>query len=125
MNKNIKFKVIFKKLKKPFFLTLLSFMFTIVFFSTVVLANPPGLKGTEPKIVSGTFNLLQAATGWLTVLIPPGAGLFLGFHAWQKSLTDDQAVIAEKNKLMKNVLIGAAIATTATSLAWAVLSFYV
>jgi len=110
--------------KKLFILSFLTLVFTAA-FCTTVFANPPGSTGSEPKLISGTFNLLKAATGWLTVLIPPGAGLFLGFHAWQKSMTDDQSVIAEKNKLMKNVLIGAAIAETASSMAWVVLQFYV
>jgi len=127
MLKNMKIKAI--KIKKTIFVTLSSLVFSMFYFTssfaaTAVPSNPPGLAGGEPKLVSGTFNLLTAASGWLAILIPPGAGLFLGYHAWQKSLTEDHAVIAEKNKLMKNVLIGAAIAETATSLAWAVLKFY-
>lgn len=83
-----------------------------------------GVYASQPKIVSGTVNLLQNATTWLAILIPLGAGLFLGFHAFMKSISDDQAVIAEKNKMMKNVLIGAVIATTASGLASFILNYY-
>lgn len=77
-----------------------------------------------PKLVTGTVNLFKAATTWLLLIIPVGAGAVLGYQALQKSLTDDSAVIAEKNKMMKNVLIGAAIAETAAGLVTVVLSFY-
>ena len=79
---------------------------------------------TQPKLVSGTVALFQAITGWLLVIIPVGAGAVLGYHALQKSLSDDQAVIAEKNKQMKNVIIGAAIAETASGLVTVILGFY-
>jgi hypothetical protein len=78
----------------------------------------------QPKIVTGTVNLFKAASGWLLLIIPVGAGLFVGFHALQKSLTDDQAVIAEKNKLIKNTVIGAIIAETASGLITVILGFY-
>jgi hypothetical protein len=77
-----------------------------------------------PKIVTGTVALFQAATTWLLLIIPVGAGAVLGYQALQKSLTDDSAVIAEKNKMMKNVIIGAAIAETASGLVTVLLSFY-
>lgn len=108
--------VISKKVKKisaavvSFCLTVLS-MFSLSF-------------AAQPKLISGTVALLSAVSGWLLLIIPVGAGAFLGYQALQKSLTDDQAVIAEKNKLMKNTLVGAAIAMTADGLATLVLSFY-
>lgn len=79
---------------------------------------------TQPKLVSGTVALFKAITGWLLLIIPVGAGAVLGYHALQKSLSDDQAVIAEKNKQMKNVIIGAAIAETASGLVTIILGFY-
>lgn len=82
------------------------------------------VHAATPKLVSGTIDLFKAATGWLTLIIPSGAGVFLAYHATQKALSDDQAVIAEKNKLMKNVIIGAAVATTASGLATIILGFY-
>lgn len=79
---------------------------------------------TAPKLVTGTVELFKTATTWLLIIIPVAAGLYLGFHALMKSLAEDNAVIAEKNKLMKNVLIGAAIAEGASGLVTVVLSFY-
>lgn len=86
------------------------------------MANP--VYAGQPKLVSGTVALFQAATGWLLLIIPVGAGAVLGYTALQKSLTDDHAVLAEKNKMMKNVIIGAAIAETASGLVTALLAFY-
>lgn len=77
-----------------------------------------------PKLITGTVALFQSATTWLLLIIPVGAGFVLGYQALQKSLTEDQAIIAEKNKMMKNVIIGAAIAETASGLVTIVLSFY-
>lgn len=90
---------------------------------TLLTTGKPVLAG-QPKLVSGTVALFNAGTGWLLVLIPVAAGCVLGYTALQKSLTDDHAVVAEKNKMMKNVLIGAAIAESAAGLVTAVLAFY-
>ena len=109
---------LFSKKCKFVFSSVVSFSFTfLVMYSPVFAAAPP-------KLISGTVSLLSAVSRWLLLIIPVGAGAFLGYQALQKSLTDDQAVIAEKNKLMKNTLIGAAIAMTADGLATLVLSFY-
>ncbi len=90
---------------------------------TLVMASAT-TAAAQPKIVSGTVDLFKAASGWLLLIIPVGAGLFVGYHALQKSLTDDQAVIAEKNKLIKNTIIGAIIAMTADGLITIILGFY-
>ncbi len=95
-----------------------------VFTALYVFTTNISYAYASPKIVSGTVNLLKSVTGWLLLIIPVGAGAFLGYQALQKSMTDDQAVIAEKNKLMKNTLIGAAIAVTADGLATLFLSYY-
>ena len=92
-------------------------------FLVLVLCLTAVSVGT-PTLISGTQRLFQAVTGWLLILIPVGAGAVLGWQAFQKSLTDDQAIIAEKNKVMKNVIIGAAVAETASGLVTAILSFY-
>jgi len=93
---------------------------TIVSLMLTVTTSAAG----TPVLVTGTLSLFQAATTWLLLIIPVGGGLFLGYHALMKALTDDQAVIADKNKLMKNVLIGLAIAETASGLVTVILSFY-
>lgn len=100
--------------------------YNIMLLSTMILMGISTQSyATTPKLVTGTVDLFKTATTWLLLIIPVGAGLFLGYHALQKSLSDDQGVIAEKNKLMKNVLIGSAVATTASGLVTIVLSFYV
>lgn len=107
-----------KNLKKP----LVSIgTFVVVFLLTVVFAFA---AGDTPKIVSGTVDLFTAASGWLMLIIPIASSAVLGFFAWQKSVTDDQAIISEKNRLMKNVLIGAIIAETSSSLVYTILKFY-
>lgn len=78
----------------------------------------------QPKLVSGTIALLKAASGWLLLIIPVGAGLFVAYHAIQKAMTDDEAVIAQKNKLIKNTVIGAIIAECANGLITVILGFY-
>lgn len=105
-----------RKFENTFKVMLMGVLISTMYFQTAY--------ATQPKIVSGTVNLLKNATSWLMILIPLGAGLFLGFHAFMKSISDDQAVIAEKNKMMKNVLIGAVIATTASGLATFILNYY-
>jgi len=79
---------------------------------------------TTPKIVSGTQKLLTDATGWLTLLIPIGGGLFLAYQAFLKSMATDEAEKSAKNKLMKNVLIGVIIATSASGLVKTLLAYY-
>ncbi|HHV30704.1 MAG TPA: hypothetical protein GXX73_14200 [Clostridium sp.] len=78
----------------------------------------------DPKLITGTVNLFKQVTKWLLLIIPVGAGAFAGWHAFQKSMSDDEAVIAQKNKLIKNTIIGAAIAVTADGLITAILAFY-
>ena len=101
---------------KSFRIFILSLLTSFVHYSVSYAATP--------RIVTGTYDLLQAATGWLLIIIPVGAGLFVGFHALQKSMTEDQAVIAEKNKLIKNTIISAIVAECASGIITAILSFY-
>lgn len=107
---------VLKRGEKPFNTAVL----TLVFIMVVAINAYAG----EPKVVSGTKLLFADGTLWLSGLIPVGAGLMLGFQAFQKSMTDDTAVIAEKNRFMKNVLIGAAIAESASGLAALILNYY-
>lgn len=80
--------------------------------------------GADPKIITGTVNLFKSLTTWLLLLIPVGTGAFVGWQAFQKSMSEDEALIAQKNKIIKNAVIGAAIATTADGLITALLNFY-
>jgi hypothetical protein len=97
---------------------------TLVLSLMLFLAVSFNAYASTPRLISGTVDLFRAITGWLLLIIPVGAGAVLGYQALQKSLTDDQAVISEKNKMMKNVIIGAAIAETASGLVTVILSFY-
>jgi hypothetical protein len=88
----------------------------------VSLAVP--VFASEPKLVSGTVALAKAASGWLTGAILATAGLFAGYFAWQKSISQDDANIAKYNKLIKNTVVGAVIAMTISGLITVILSFY-
>lgn len=98
--------------------------YSLVLFIMLLMGMSNNAYASQPKLVTGTVELFKSITTWLLLIIPVGAGAVLGFHALQKSLSDDQAVIAEKNKLMKNVIIGAAIAMTASGLITIILGFY-
>lgn len=110
------FSLVLETLDKPVRLFITSFVF-VAAFSVNSFA-------TQPKIVEGTLALIRAATGWLTLIIGAGSGLYLGFLAISKGMTDDQGVIAEKNKLMKNTVKSAVIAVSATGLITLILGFY-
>ncbi|MGE4282318.1 MAG: hypothetical protein AB7G87_01215 [Clostridia bacterium] len=97
---------------------------TFVLSMMVTLSTVAPVYASQPRLVSGTVSLFQTMTTWLLLIIPVGAGFMLGYQALQKSMTDDQAMIAEKNRFMKNVLIGAIIAETASGLVTVILSFY-
>lgn len=104
------------KYEKAYMRTIYTLMITMVMSSQAYAA--------QPKLVSGTVSLFKAITSWLLILIPVGAGAVLGWHAFNKSMTEDQSVVAEKNRMMKNVIIGAAIAETASGLITVILGFY-
>jgi len=92
---------------------------TILAFPSYVFA------ADEPAIVSGTLDLLEAATGWLLVLIPAGCATMLGWHAFVKQMNEgDPAQASIHNRAMKNILIGGAIGVSAISIVKAFLAFY-
>lgn len=97
-----------------------------IFIMSLILSSSytSSVFAATPKIVTGTVALFRAATSWLLLIIPLGAGSYVGYHALQKSLTDDQGVISEKNKLIKNTIIGAIIAECASGLVTVILGFY-
>lgn len=96
----------------------LFFVFTMLYTSQLVYA------AGEPIIISGTINLFNAAKGWINLLIPVCGGVFVGFHSWQKSMSDDESMIAKHNKMIKNTIIGCIMAMAAVNLISFVLSFY-
>jgi len=110
------FSGILKKSENPYY--------TIVLTALIMLTLAAPAYAGDPKIITGTKLLFEAVTKWLLLIIPVAAGAVLGYQALQKSLSDDHAVVAEKNKMMKNVIIGAAIAETAAGLVTTLLAFY-
>lgn len=108
---------VFSKLSKRHYIS-----FLLVFLLIGITTNH--VYAATPKLVTGTVELAKAVTTWLLLIIPVGAGAILGIFAIQKMLADDPGVIAEKNKMMKNVLVGAAVAETASGLVTVILSFY-
>lgn len=79
----------------------------------------------DPKFVTGAKTLLSDVLKWVLILVPVAAAAMIGYHALMKTLSDgDPAVIAEKNKKMKNVLIGAIIAMSASGLVTAILAYF-
>ena len=48
----------------------------------------------------------------------------IGFHGWMKSMADDPNAISDRNKKMKNVAIGAAIAECTSGLVTVFLGYF-
>lgn len=97
--------------------------FTTVFMMLLVAAAPAAFA--DPNIVTGGKKLAGDALTWVLVLVPVTASLMVGYHAWMKSMADgDPGAIAERNKAMKRVLIGAAIAECASGLITTFLAYF-
>lgn len=96
----------------------LSFVFVLVLgFVTPVFATP--------SFVDGGKRLLQDILKWILILVPVAAAAMIGYHALMKTLSDgDPATIADRNKKMKTVLIGAIIAVSASALVTLILSYF-
>lgn len=122
MGEVIKLRIlgILNKLEKTYKVILSSFLISSVMISSAYAGTP--------KLITGTVNLFQTITKWLLLIIPVGAGSVLGYQALQRSLMDENGLISEKvgekNRMMKNVIIGAAIAETASGFINVILSFY-
>ena len=98
---------------------------TSVIATLSLLFTPAVFAAGEPGIVTGTKNLLDAATNWLLLVIPVGCGCVIAWHAFCKQLNEgDPAQAAIHNRGMKNALIAAAIGISATGIVKAVLAFY-
>ena len=91
----------------------------------ILLITPVALAADEPGIVTGTKNLLNAAMTWLLILIPLGCAVFIGWHAFLKSLNEgDPAQAQIHNRAMKGALIAGAIGVSASGIVKTVLGFY-
>lgn len=118
-----------KKVKKTKNIVRTTLIFALM-AAVLVLAAPAVLavessQGTQPEIVTGAKRLVEDALNWILVLVPVCAGLMVAYHAWMKSMADgDQGVIAERNRKMKNTIVGAVIAESASGLCRFILSYF-
>lgn len=79
-----------------------------------------------PQVVTGAQKLLQDISTWLLLLIPIAGGMMVAYHALMKTLSDgDPAVTAEKNKKIKQVLIGVVIGMSAAGIVNAIIAYFV
>jgi len=79
-----------------------------------------------PKIVSGAVNLINDATTWLYVIIPVTAVLFFAYHAWMKSMSDnDPGDIKSRNLAMKRTVLWGSVALGANAIVDLIFSYLV
>lgn len=79
-----------------------------------------------PQVVTGAQQLLQDISGWLLILIPLAGVMMVGYHSLMKTLSDgDPATIAEKNRRIKQTLIGVVIGMSAAGLVSAIITYFV
>lgn len=62
--------------------------------------------------------------GWLLIITPFGAGAMCTYQAVRKALTQDEEVIEESNRLIKNTVKGAVVIMTISGLVEAIKLFY-
>lgn len=79
-----------------------------------------------PQVITGAQQLLQDISGWLLILIPLAGVMMVGYHSLMKTLSDgDPATIAEKNRKIKQTLIGVVIGMSAAGLVSAIITYFV
>jgi len=98
------------------------------FFTFLMIVAAPSAFASEqnpPDFVSDGERLAKDALNWILILVPVTCATWLGYHAWMKSMADgDPGAIAERNKKMKNVLIGSIIAEGAAGIVRSVLGYF-
>jgi hypothetical protein len=99
-------------------------LLVVGFIFTALVTSPTFASASTPKLVSGTVDLFDDILSWLLLIIPGGMAIMLAYHAFTRSMADDPATIAEKNKLMKNVVIGGLLAFSASGLIKIILAYY-
>lgn len=77
-----------------------------------------------PKIISGTVELLNQASGWILILAPIIGSLFGGYHALRKSASDDDMEIQKHQKMIKNAVVGVVVAISISGIVKFVSGFY-
>lgn len=99
-------------------------LYTVAVSTLMLVLLNSSIVSAEPDIITGTKDLFSDITKWLLILIPLGIGAFVGFQALQKGMTEDQAEIAHKNKVIKNSIIGGILAVSASGLINLILGYY-
>lgn len=78
-----------------------------------------------PNVVSGAINILKAASGWMTTLIPLAGGVMVGYHAIMKNLAGgDYQVVEQHNRAMRQVIIATIIGAAASGLITWLLGYF-
>ncbi len=78
-----------------------------------------------PQVVQGAQRMLQDVLTWLLVLIPVAGGTMIAYHSLLKILSDnDPATIIEKNKRIKQVLVGVVVGMSASGLVMAIIGYF-
>ncbi|WP_019123866.1 hypothetical protein [Brevibacillus massiliensis] len=75
-------------------------------------------------LVSGTKALLNDALFWILILIPVSAAVFIGWQSWLKSGLDEPAEMAQKDKIIKRILVASVIGECGMAIVKLVLSYY-
>ena len=98
----------------------------LIVLLTLIFSNIPmvAFAADQPKIISGTIELVNAATSWLLILAPITGALFGMYHAIRKSMSDDETEIKRHSKMIKNAVIGVIIALCLSGIINFVSGFY-
>lgn len=96
----------------------------VIAFVTLAAATSNAYAAGEPGIVSGAKNLASDVLTWLLILIPISAGAGIGYQALMKTLNQDPAEVAHRNKNMKNILVAAVVGESAMGIVTALLAYF-
>lgn len=93
---------------------------------TVFMLLMSNVAYAQPQIVTGARRLLQDVLTWILVLIPVAGGAMVGYHSLLKILSDgDPAVVADRNRKIKTVLVGVVMGMSASGIVLAVVAYFV
>lgn len=91
-------------------------MLALVTVLSIVGASSVFATPATPTIVTGGIKLINAASGWLLLIIPVSSAAIFGFHAWAKSVAEEGGEVADRNKKMKRVIIWGSIAMSGSAI---------
>ncbi|NLN52933.1 MAG: hypothetical protein GX150_01345 [Firmicutes bacterium] len=79
-----------------------------------------------PQVITGARRLLLDVLTWILVLIPIAGGAMVGYHSLLKILSDgDPAVVADRNRKIKTVLVGVVMGMSASGIVLAIVAYFV